>query len=760
MEAEDEPYKYTRSSGTQNRSSDKSTFDSSLMGDNNVFVTPEPQINSKKRVIKHVRTPSGNLMTSSVGDIRNFFELDQQQKTSSPKLCIGHSQGNTNNHRTVTDKGNEAQTTPSNSKVANNKSQSAKRDKSTKSPIDLQVNKPSSARPLIELFKATTKDGHQSDMSISDKRDNENYQSDEVSKDNFEVGQHQSAFQKLKEMVKTKGVKENACENDKNKQTDEKLMEENTRADGYINQQIQDNTPQQFLKENQQQLNGVEAETETSILKETERKQQPKVMDLQLVIQMFKEIKMDLNNFKKDTEVEKLRGITYVQDQQEESINGLKGELANSKIKNEVLSSVVCGLSKKVIEMEGRIAMLERRNTQNSVMISGYQFSKEKNQVKQLQDFFGKYLNLKDVNIDEHYIIGQPDQDSVPLVVTMSTLQEKQAILNNKAKLKNVFNSHGKQIYINDLQTPEIMDKRRREREIYNDNKANTASTIEMSFFRGGLKIQNETYRKKVMAPTPEEILKMTNEELSQTLAMKIKQGRPVVEMGNKFIAHSCIVQNHQQIRMAYTHMKLMYPEANHLINSYYIPGVAKHYNQDYWDDGDYGMGKHVLNLMVENNITSRAIFVARYSSTTKMGPKRFDAIRRAAKQVIDDHPYNTILKTKQTVKTLWPEKPKKNQDQQTEQKQVHKSGPGQWSQKPELHSFDGNGRNRYNSNPNPQSQSTFSNRQTPSPGYAPPSPIMGGRYEHQFTFASPQSATLCVRSPTNANQWPRLSAP
>ena len=46
--------------------------------------------------------------------------------------------------------------------------------------------------------------------------------------------------------------------------------------------------------------------------------------------------------------------------------------------------------------------------------------------------------------------------------------------------------------------------------------------------------------------------------------------------------------------------MRLLYPEANHIICAYRIPGLERFYCEDYCDDGEISGGAELLRWMTE----------------------------------------------------------------------------------------------------------------------------------------------------------------
>ena len=151
----------------------------------------------------------------------------------------------------------------------------------------------------------------------------------------------------------------------------------------------------------------------------------------------------------------------------------------------------------------------------------------------------------------------------------------------------------------------------------------------------------------------PADFTKLSIEDLDRIMALKIKPG-PVIRVdGGSLQGHILAVQNHQQIRDAFMNMKLNFPDANHVICAYLIPGIQTYYNRDSCDDGENMAGSKILEMMDYYQITSRVVFVVRYSNGTKLGQKRFEHILNTAKGAINAHPNNPYCEQKQGVQNI-----------------------------------------------------------------------------------------------------------
>ena len=67
-------------------------------------------------------------------------------------------------------------------------------------------------------------------------------------------------------------------------------------------------------------------------------------------------------------------------------------------------------------------------------------------------------------------------------------------------------------------------------------------------------------------------------------------------------------------------------------------------------DDGEHAAGDKLLQILTENRIEFRAVYVVWYYSGNKIGSSRFDCICEAAECAIKVNPYNCVTKESQEV--------------------------------------------------------------------------------------------------------------
>ena len=444
----DGPYKRTRSSThSQEKYEEKSMdiLEKRSEVSNSILTGPSPQFTPKSSKTKnkgHNRMPSGHLLPNCVGDIRNFFDQKVEQETAS--------------HTIYSPKG-----------IVNSV-------KGISQSIDHNQ-----ASPILNRNKTRNENGQSVNAIL-------NSHSEKISTSDL-IGKS------TKEVISSREINRSVNRNLSDKSTIDHDQTEVNGKDNNIENQVLDNS-RHLLEEK-----SISSEEEVfTMAKEGETPQNidigeipegEKVMNLKLVIEMFKEIKKDLTDFKVHNKQE-VDGIKHAQQQDSVKIEELKEELDKYKHRNTVMNGIVQRMSSSMSNMERRINELERQNMKNAIVISGLQISnKKKDQIAEVAAFLEKYLGVK-VDIEDLYTMGEQVQKLV--VVVLSSNKDKWSILNNKKKLKDVLNAKAEEYYINEHLQPEIKEKRRREREIYNRNeKITTANKVEMAFFKGGLKIQN-----------------------------------------------------------------------------------------------------------------------------------------------------------------------------------------------------------------------------------------------------------------------------
>ena len=197
-----------------------------------------------------------------------------------------------------------------------------------------------------------------------------------------------------------------------------------------------------------------------------------------------------------------------------------------------------------------------------------------------------------------------------------------------------------------------------------------------ISYTKAGLIINGAPYRKKVVPPSPSELINMDPDLLEKLLKMKMDKSADIRVDGSIFTAYSAPVSSHQQVRDLYLRMRTIQPAARHIVCAYWVPHEEEYYALDYHDDGEPTAGRILMDLLQANNVKNRVVFVARRYGGIKMGADRFLCYLQAANQALKISSDIKIEDPRQIKKTRKPEAElmevnDQQESQQTLQKQT-----------------------------------------------------------------------------------------
>ena len=432
---EDAPYKNTRSSaGSQGHVSEKQQMDyveetSEVF--QNCLYTP---CKSENKRTERVRTPSGHLTANSVKDIRNFFTRQTEspsgnshQSSTQGQLSPYSSQQVTGAIDSLTTNGARRKVTKENTQPSRIKGQRSeiysRRTVPNEQLVIEQKQQKSPPWPPRQTVNQTTRT-----MSISN---DQSQQLEQLTRDSAAMQSHLQP--QMCELFNTS----RGHRNDTTMQTSADGQGEddkNTSAHRNQNQKKQEIT-------------------------------QPKVMDLQLVLTMFKEIKTDLAQFKKDTDIERINSIVAQREMDDQVITQVKNQLQTEKENSERMRSTMVGMAKTIKDLDKRVKYLEGNNHANDIVVSGIVGLENKSDyIEQIQEMLASELNVQ-AEIQDCFQLGEGSDR--PVVVKLANRKQKDLILQNKHQLKNIENVNGGGIYINNYQPPEISKRQNKERAIH-----------------------------------------------------------------------------------------------------------------------------------------------------------------------------------------------------------------------------------------------------------------------------------------------------
>ena len=375
----------------------------------------------------------------------------------------------------------------------------------------------------------------------------------------------------------------------------------------------------------------------------------PRVMSLETIAVMFTKIQQDMKTMKNQMDdIQKGKGITVSQDtlnqcaehitdtvkaSLEEQNKQLISDVNHLRFKNQTLTSALDRMSNELGDLKNRVENLEISSSKKSITITGLSISntKKDKMILEIQEFFEVYLGVI-VVVEDCYKMGGAEPKLI--VVHLQTMQEKNDILRFKSALKDIV-IRGKKIFINEFTPNFTQEKRRKERYLHQQNELR-AKPFEMSYNRGNLIIQGETYKQKITPPTASQQVNITPEDLTRILAIKTKSSQPLVKDKSIFQAYTAEVRSFSEIHELYIKMKLIQPSARHIVCAFSIEGEQHYYTRDFHDDDEIGAGKNILALLTDSNLQNRVVFISRKYGGIKMSSDRFTCYQNVAREVLE----------------------------------------------------------------------------------------------------------------------------
>ena len=584
----------------------------SKLEEKTVFKTPN--VIGKKNKGK-ARTPSGQISTNSGEDIRNFFSQDSQSNIDFASVTSLRLSSN----ESVNSQSDQNQSTVSDSQTL------------------LQGNSKSKHRQaLIDSFNRETYSVKQhsrvnkgANQSIANNNQDKQLQldGDELIGDKC----NQKIIDQTSVDINSKKAKMKDPVN---------LVEmQKQLADSQLKNKLM---IEERIKELEKMRNTPEepklAKSNENIAMETSSKEicgeDPTVMDVGLVITMFKELKDHMTSTTINNGSERILKIEDRQIKDTQQMNELKEEGQMEKMKSKILNETVIHMGDMIQDLEKKVEMLELNNMKQSMVMSGFiRTTKKAECIQELEQFFEQEMEIYPEITD---VFFYSKNSTNPLTITFASMQDKRMIYQNFKKIKDLENQDGQKYFLNDQLPANINETRRREREISKLNTVAQADVKKDMVMRGGkLIVEGNQFKCPIEVPGPKQILSLTNKKIQEAIHMKVASGNKIEKLNSVFIGYTKPITTIDEINQIYVKLKLCHAEARHIVCCYRINGLPVHEAEGFCDDQEPGGGRVLLRWMRDHRLNNRACFVVRKYGGIKMGPERFVCLKEAIKDAI-----------------------------------------------------------------------------------------------------------------------------
>ena len=366
--------------------------------------------------------------------------------------------------------------------------------------------------------------------------------------------------------------------------------------------------------------------------------------------QKLSTIQDDVRTLKSDrSEVnEQLAGLKYDQEDDHEEIVSHRKEINTCHDQLDTLTNLVIGYEQHICSLNRKCLNLEAKGMRSELLIFGLEENKSVSGTETAKKFFTEKMEMTTPPTIKHaYWKGKGQYK--PLLVKLSNQAQKGLIYTNSKNLKGKKNKNDTPYRVTDNLPEELAEEQMRNRQILAANKVlGEAEKLPMSMKKGKLMIGNETYRKKVEIPSARQLLDFNEDMINAVQSLKVAESKDITEMGSRFRVYAFKTTTLEQVRTGLHHIKRKFSDASHTIMAYRLAGLNKAYNEDYLDNREHGMGRRMLQQLIQRDEVNITTIAIRYFNGQHIGPKRFqivkDLIEEACTNLEQDITFNSVL--------------------------------------------------------------------------------------------------------------------
>ena len=418
---------------------------------------------------------------------------------------------------------------------------------------------------------------------------------------------------------------------------------ENPKSDGNSNEANQETS----------QENGKRMETETIEIKQ--------IIDMKDFLQVQEEEKLNLVMFainklnttwqyrmeqitgaltcEDEGVLPRLRDCEQTNDTHADRIEVLEEE--NKRLREDVdyLRGVIQVLDRKTNHLQNQAVDSKARSMANNIVISGLTGDADEEDCKQKStDFIQGQLRME-VSADEIQVahrLGEKFRGKDRPMVVKVAPKTRGEIFKYTKNLKGQTNDKNEYFFV-DPQLPDELAAQRRVlnakiKEIKKKNESlSTEHKIKYQVKNKQLVINNSVQLQKISPPDVAEMINLTDEDLDILDKVAMKRAEPITDKKSVFTGYAKTVNNLNDVRLAYRKVKLLHPEADHVIMAYVVPE-----EEGSCDDGEHFAGLKLKSVLKERNLQRTVVLVAREFGKVRLGARRYANIIRASRDVLD----------------------------------------------------------------------------------------------------------------------------
>ena len=337
------------------------------------------------------------------------------------------------------------------------------------------------------------------------------------------------------------------------------------------------------------------------------------------------QVQSGLNNMREQVRI--LQGVVQMHAQKHEILKLEKEKQKLYETRNNILIS---GLDEEDTDVPTESINTNRDGTENE---NETETETATTTAEMVTDFFTQIMKIPTpIAITSATRIGKANPRTI--LVALKNAKDKGTIFKHVGNLKTAKNSKDGGYYINNQLPPRLQEQQRWYRMLIKFNAGLTGiGKRELKMKNGELLVDGHLYRPPVQAPTVQEAVFPLDENIVSS--MQLFKGDVQNKGRCHFVGYAINAYSVGDVRAAYTKVKRMNPNAMHISCAFRIAGTDFVSLRGIEDDGEDGAGRTIYQVLEDQNIFNRAIYVVRYYGNKHLGPARFQLIGAAAKTAL-----------------------------------------------------------------------------------------------------------------------------
>lgn len=296
--------------------------------------------------------------------------------------------------------------------------------------------------------------------------------------------------------------------------------------------------------------------------------------------------------------------------QDEGQITQLREKVEEQNEKIQALIGTVVRQDQQIQTLTHQVNSAYANNTQKNIIINGLSETQGENCMHEVAHMFKHILKIdKPISIKSARRIGKGQ--SKPMLVKLAKIQDKATIFQKLGNIKHANQGRQRPIFITD-QLPEAWAERKRfiHHVKQQNKKLPKDQQHKIQVQANQLLINDVVYEPPVKAPTVSEFLNLPPERKQIIKNLQVIKGQQDLQQQSLFIGYAAAISSTEELDNLYYHVRLLNPEATHVMCAFKLPGTNFVDTQAIIDDGEYGGGRVIMNLLNKTEASNRAVFV------------------------------------------------------------------------------------------------------------------------------------------------------